>query len=349
MREPFNDLLSTVFVLAIFPLLMSDAVNAEAVSFAPAGPAATPGAVIPKAIPAKLSLPSGATGRVPVVVIAHAGSGLTAEGPEPGYVAALNAAGIATLTIDMWTPRGVPSGPAAIGGNGGADRRPTSVRDTLPDAFGALKYLAGHPAIDPQRIGIMGFSWGAMLGDIEDGYDEEALAAMHDWWNYNHEVICTRGNYVAGGYGRSPASPRIDLTVFLTRKDNLVVEWCPSGMEFGRLTPKCDWARWRAETNRHVNWDSRPSNELLFIHEVGRAAPEFTGRYMYDPKTDTPERTMIHAILLQAVAAMVEEPKGSPRAKFCSPHGHKHFHGVGEDRRQELAWRQSRRSQELED
>jgi len=78
-----------LFLLVAFRLFMSDVANAEAVSFAPAGPAATPGAVIPRAIPAKLSLPPGATGRVPGVVIAHAGSGLTPEGPEPAYVAAL--------------------------------------------------------------------------------------------------------------------------------------------------------------------------------------------------------------------------------------------------------------------
>src|SRR5262249_9960453 len=101
-------------------------------------------AVIPKAIPAKISLPLRATGRIPAVVIAHAGSGLTAEGPEPDYVAALNAAGIGALTIDMWTARGVPSGPAAFGGNGGDDRRPPSVRATLPGAFGAPKHLRQH-------------------------------------------------------------------------------------------------------------------------------------------------------------------------------------------------------------
>jgi hypothetical protein len=91
---------------------------------------------------------------------------------------------------------------------------------------------------------------------------------MYDWWNYNHEAICTRGNYVAGGYDHRPARHRVDLTVFLTSKDNLIVEWCPSGMEFNRLTPECDWVRWRAERNRRVNWDSRPTNELLFVHEV---------------------------------------------------------------------------------
>jgi len=31
--------------------------------------------------------------------------------------------------------------------------------------------------------------------EVEDRFDEEALAAMHDWWNYNREVISARGNY----------------------------------------------------------------------------------------------------------------------------------------------------------
>jgi dienelactone hydrolase len=110
-----------------------------------------------------LGFPQNVAGRVPAVVIAHDSAGLTPEGPESDYVAALNAAGMATLVIDMWTPRHVPSGPPAFGGDGGSDRRPRSIGDTLPDAFGALKFLAEHPAIDPRRIGIMGFSWGAML------------------------------------------------------------------------------------------------------------------------------------------------------------------------------------------
>jgi dienelactone hydrolase len=139
------------------------AATGETVSFSPMGPPDTPGAVVPAAVPGTLSFPQNAAGRGPAVVIAHDSGGLTPEGPESDYVAALNAAGMATLVIDMWTPRHVPSGPAAIGGDGGGDRRPRSISDTLPDAFGALKLLAERPAIDPRRIGIMGFSWGAML------------------------------------------------------------------------------------------------------------------------------------------------------------------------------------------
>jgi dienelactone hydrolase len=135
----------------------------EMVSFSPIGPPDTPGAMVPAAVPGTLSFPQNVSGRVPAVVIAHDSAGVTPEGPESDYVAALNTAGIATLVIDMWTPRHVPSGPPAFGADGGSDRRPRSIADTLPDAFGALAFLAGHPAVDPRRIGIMGFSWGAML------------------------------------------------------------------------------------------------------------------------------------------------------------------------------------------
>jgi dienelactone hydrolase len=139
------------------------AATSEKVSFSPMGPPDTPGAVVPPAVSGTLSFPQNASGRVPAVVIAHSSAGLTPDGPEADYVAALNAAGMATLVIDMWTPRHVPSGPSALGGDGGGDRRPRLIGDTLPDAFGALKFLAEHPAVDPRRIGIMGFSWGAML------------------------------------------------------------------------------------------------------------------------------------------------------------------------------------------
>jgi uncharacterized protein len=156
-------------VTTLTPLLLALGVAAcgaaagEEVSFPPLGPPDTPGAMVPAAVPGTLSLPPSAAGPVPAVVIAHDSGGLIPQGPERDYVAALNAAGMATLVIDMWTPRHVPSGLAAIGGDGGGDRRPHAIGDTLPDAFGALKFLARHKAIDPQRIGMMGFSWGAML------------------------------------------------------------------------------------------------------------------------------------------------------------------------------------------
>ncbi len=91
----------------------------------------------------------GATGGA--VVIVHGSSGVDSRGAT--YAGALNAAGLATLEIDLWAARGVTS-PA---------ERPRAVTDTLPDAFAALAFLAARPGIDPARIGIMGFSWGGVV------------------------------------------------------------------------------------------------------------------------------------------------------------------------------------------
>lgn len=97
-------------------------------------------------VEATLQLPPAAKGRVPAVVLLH-----SAGGYDPGhyefYGAALRDAGIATLGVILFrsgSRKHVPS-------------------DLVPHAFGALKYLATHPRIDPERIGITGFSLGGIL------------------------------------------------------------------------------------------------------------------------------------------------------------------------------------------
>ena len=102
-------------------------------------------------IPALLRMPKSAPRPAPAVVIAHGSAGPDSRGPS--YARVLNAAGIATLELDMWAPRGL---------KGGLDR-PRSIHDTLADVFGAFRFLASDPKIDSQRIGIMGFSWGGIL------------------------------------------------------------------------------------------------------------------------------------------------------------------------------------------
>lgn len=85
------------------------------------------------------------------VVILHGSAGVDARGDF--YARALNAAGIATLEIDMWEARGIASA---------ADRPPLPIFN-YPDAFAALGFLSSHPNIDPERIGALGFSWGAVI------------------------------------------------------------------------------------------------------------------------------------------------------------------------------------------
>lgn len=106
----------------------------------------------PLTIAARLTLP-GVGGRpVPAVVIVHGSSGV--DGRSIDHAQALQQAGIATLEVDLWAARWPQGGPL---------RRPRGVPETLPDAFGALAFLAAHQAIDPARIGILGFSWGGVV------------------------------------------------------------------------------------------------------------------------------------------------------------------------------------------
>jgi uncharacterized protein len=106
----------------------------------------------PLTVSAQLRVPDRTTGKVPAVVIAHGSAGIDSRGSF--YIEALNDAGIATLEIDMWAPRGWL---------GGITGRPRGVPETLPDAYGALKFLSAQPHIDAQHIGIMGFSWGGVV------------------------------------------------------------------------------------------------------------------------------------------------------------------------------------------
>jgi len=110
------------------------------------------GAPAPLQVAGQLRLPRSASGRLPAVVIAHGSGGVDSRGSF--YARALNEAGIATLEIDMWSARGL---------SGGAEGRPRAVSETLPDAYGALRFLSAHPAIDGARVGIMGFSWGGVM------------------------------------------------------------------------------------------------------------------------------------------------------------------------------------------
>src|SRR5262245_7162126 len=107
----------------------------------------------PLTVSAQLRVPPRKTEKVPAVVIVHGTAGVDSRGAF--HAEALNGAGIATLEIDMWAARGW------LGG--GLAGRPRGVPETLPDAYGALRFLSEQSGIDPQRIGILGFSWGGIV------------------------------------------------------------------------------------------------------------------------------------------------------------------------------------------
>jgi len=99
-----------------------------------------------------LFLPPG-NEKVPAVVLVH-GSGGIYNALLNYWPKQFNAAGIAVFTLDMFGPRGVQST--------AEDQSQVPFAADAADAFAALRILATHPRIDPQRIAIMGFSRGGI-------------------------------------------------------------------------------------------------------------------------------------------------------------------------------------------
>ena len=142
----------------------------------------------------------------PAVLVLHGSAGVDTRGNL--YIEALNDAGIATLEIDMWAARGL---------TGGTDR-PDFPTLTVPDAFGALKYLSGIPNIDPERIGIMGFSWGGVV---------TMLAASKSYVN-----IYGQGLKFAAHVAHYPVCWAYNATLPAPFPPPIA----PFGLEFGNLT-----------------------------------------------------------------------------------------------------------------
>lgn len=139
----------------------------------------------PLTIAARLRVPL-RDGKLPAVILLHGSAGPSTR--EGGYADVLNAAGFVTLEPDQWAARGL---------GGGAEGRPKTVTETLPDLYGARAFLAGHPKVDPSRIGVLGFSFGgiaAMLAATRAQNDRflpgAAFAALMpvypSTWIFNH-------------------------------------------------------------------------------------------------------------------------------------------------------------------
>lgn len=96
-----------------------------------------------------LSIPA-STGPVPAIVLTH-GCGSITSG-ELAWVERLNERGVATLLVHSFGARHIPE--VCTG------QYQVNIASMLADAYGALSLLASHPRIDPDRIGIMGLSFG---------------------------------------------------------------------------------------------------------------------------------------------------------------------------------------------
>ena len=110
-------------------------------------------------VPATLRFPDRPRDRYPAVVVVHTISGFQ-EANEGWQAAELRRSGFATLTYDSFSARGL-SRSAVVGSRAGPP-----LASGVADAFAALQFLAGHPRIAADRIGIVGFSFGGEVAHL---------------------------------------------------------------------------------------------------------------------------------------------------------------------------------------
>jgi dienelactone hydrolase len=108
-------------------------------------------------VKANLGFPEQMRDRYPAIIVVHGLGGY--RDANEGFVAAeLRKAGFATLTYDSFAARGTTG--AALQGS------PGYLPPGVADAYAALRLLSGEPRIDPDRIAIIGFSYGAEVAHL---------------------------------------------------------------------------------------------------------------------------------------------------------------------------------------
>jgi dienelactone hydrolase len=98
----------------------------------------------------ELRIPKSGTDRLAAVVLVHGSGGVS--GYVDDWVTKLNAMGVATFVFDSFTPRGIVSTVE--------DQSQLGRLSMAVDVYRALALVARHPRINPDRIGVMGFSRG---------------------------------------------------------------------------------------------------------------------------------------------------------------------------------------------
>ena len=154
-----------------------DRIEAEPVTFASSSPFvpadAGPGA--PPAIargtfyrPDRDRRAQAGTERAPAVMLLH-GAGGVSRAREETYARQLAAQGVAVLVIDVFAARAE--------GAGGFVERILAITESmaLADAFAGLRWLAERPDVDPERVAIVGFSFGG-IASIGAAYEQAVRA-----------------------------------------------------------------------------------------------------------------------------------------------------------------------------
>ena len=148
----------------------------------------------PVNLPATLLLPERVGERVPAAILPHGSDGPTDH--QYRVAESLRSLGLAVFVLDSFTARGVHD---TIG-----DQSAVTPYSMLVDAYQALVLLQTHPAIDPSRIALVGWSKGGMVADwasrvryratiSPEGRTFAAHVAFYPWCGEQHLPVQLTG------------------------------------------------------------------------------------------------------------------------------------------------------------
>src|SRR5579863_5708493 len=157
-------------------------------------------------LPEAASAPGGSQAKVPAMVVVHGSSGVLQNDWE--WARRLNELGYATLVIDNFTGRGVKET--------ATDQSRLSPAADAAGALAALSLLATHPAIDPKRIGVIGFSRGGSAA-INTALEPIRRAVIDDDLRFAAHVAVYPGCAVPYVSARLDGSP---ILMLLGAKDD---------------------------------------------------------------------------------------------------------------------------------
>jgi dienelactone hydrolase len=227
----------------------------------------------PNKVSGTLYLPENTSSPVPAVVLIHGTMGIDQRGEL--YRQPLLDAGIGIFEVDFRT--GIYAGPM--------DRpKPDTF---LPLAFAALKELRKLPAVDPNRIGVMGFSLGgnialrtAMQSNVKHWMGDDkgfvAFALFYPVCNHFTEDFQKSGSKLTGGpmiifygtedsYGDGKAVPELKKLLAAKYDFRLItVEYRGATHAFNLNAPEMNYLDPAATALRvHIKWDPDAANDSV--------------------------------------------------------------------------------------
>lgn len=241
-----------------------------------------------------LFLPTTASAASPVAaLVLLPGSGGISAGREMEYGRQLADQGYAAIVVDYYSARGyTPDAPYRDKTSG------VTEFDIVADAYGALRALAGHPAIDARRIGVIGYSYGGMAVRLAmDARVREQLAP--DLPPFAAHIDYYGPCFQDYGTQRSTGAPLLSLRGGEDASNDLVAcakvesDLRGAGSTVGTVVYATAGHAWEVDRPRGPNHFPYIAGCTMVFDAQG--LPSVNGRQMIVPATD-PQRVARHAL-----------------------------------------------------